>query len=140
MGLRRWCGWASGIGRGAERLAATGLFALASLSVRAFGVSAAYWYTRRLKPLGKGGRSAPADVSRLVTLVDGGAQLLHHASWCLSRSLALTLMLRLRGIPARLVLGVRPVPLMGHAWVEVSGEVVNDDPKVLKFYQRLDEL
>jgi hypothetical protein len=58
----------------------------------------------------------------------------------MSRSLALTLLMRVRGLPARLIVAVRPVPLMGHAWVEVDDEVVNDDPRVRRFYQQLDVL
>jgi len=47
---------------------------------------------------------------------------------CLQRSVALTRMLRERGIAARLVIGYRPAPFFSHAWVEVEGRVVNDSP------------
>ena len=125
------------IQRAVDRCTALCLFTLSSVGVRVFGISAAYWLTRRF-PARK--RRTELDVARLVSLIDGSVQLVHHASWCLSRSLALTLMMRLRGVPAHLVLGLRPIPLMGHAWVEVGGEVVNDDSRVLKFYRRLDVL
>jgi hypothetical protein len=49
---------------------------------------------------------------------------------CLVRSLAVSGMLARRGIPAQLVLGVRPEtsePFMAHAWVEHGGECVLPD-------------
>jgi hypothetical protein len=51
-------------------------------------------------------------------------------SRCLVRSLAVSGMLARRGIPAQLVLGVRPDssdPFMAHAWVEHGGECVLPD-------------
>jgi hypothetical protein len=43
---------------------------------------------------------------------------------CLARSLALFRYLRWRGIPATHVIGIRRVPFIAHAWVEISGEGV----------------
>jgi Transglutaminase-like superfamily len=40
---------------------------------------------------------------------------------CLGRSLVLTALLARRGIPATLVIGVRPEPFAAHAWVEHDG-------------------
>jgi hypothetical protein len=42
---------------------------------------------------------------------------------CLQRSAVTTCLLRTQGLPARLTLGVRPMPFMAHAWVEVEGAV-----------------
>lgn len=56
---------------------------------------------------------------------------------CLQRSAVTTCLLRRRGVAARLVLGVRPLPLMAHAWVEVDGRPVNDWPKVGTFYDSI---
>jgi hypothetical protein len=51
---------------------------------------------------------------------------------CLQRCVCMAALLRRRGVPARLVIGYRPVPFLSHAWVEVDGKVVNDSP----VYQR----
>src|SRR6266853_898252 len=51
---------------------------------------------------------------------------------CLQRSVCAMRLLRSRGVPARVVIGYRPVPFFSHAWVEVDGRVVNDSP----VYQR----
>lgn len=53
---------------------------------------------------------------------------------CLEQSLALYLLLRRRGVPAELRLGVTPSPFHAHAWVELHGEPVNEDAEtVAKF-------
>lgn len=54
---------------------------------------------------------------------------------CLQRSAVLTCMLRRAGIPAHMVIGVRIMPFLAHAWVEANGTVLNDFPKVASFYQ-----
>lgn len=51
---------------------------------------------------------------------------------CLQRSVVLARLMRARGIPAAVVIGYRPAPFSSHAWVEVSGRIVNDSPA----YQR----
>lgn len=59
---------------------------------------------------------------------------------CLQRSVVTTLLLRLHGTPATLVIGCRPVPVESHAWVEVEEKVVNDRQQYKKFFTVLDRL
>ena len=56
---------------------------------------------------------------------------------CLQRSAVTTCLLRFHGISARMTIGVRPMPFLAHAWVEVDGSVVNDFPNVKNFYPSL---
>ena len=49
---------------------------------------------------------------------------------CLERSLALYLILRRRGLSPHMCIGVRPLPLVAHAWVELAGAPLNEDPDV----------
>src|SRR6202451_233677 len=56
---------------------------------------------------------------------------------CLQRSALTTCLLRDRGVCANMIVGVRPMPFLAHAWVEVSGKVVSDFPRVKIFYQSL---
>jgi Transglutaminase-like superfamily/Coenzyme PQQ synthesis protein D (PqqD) len=56
---------------------------------------------------------------------------------CLQRSAVTACLLRFHGIPARMTIGVRPMPFLAHAWVEVDGAVVNDFPNVKNFYPSL---
>lgn len=54
---------------------------------------------------------------------------------CLQRSAVLTCMLRRAGISAHMVVGVRIMPFLAHAWVAANGTVLNDFPKVASFYR-----
>jgi hypothetical protein len=57
---------------------------------------------------------------------------------CLQRSATLVCLLRDCGMPASLVLGAQRLPFRGHAWVELGGEVVNDNRSALEKYDILD--
>ncbi len=56
---------------------------------------------------------------------------------CLQRSAVTTCLLRLAGLPAKLVIGAQAMPFQAHAWVEVRGQVVNDHPGVTRVYRVL---
>ncbi len=45
---------------------------------------------------------------------------------CLPRSIAIYVLLRRRGVPATLRIGVKRFPFGAHAWVECLGEVLDD--------------
>jgi hypothetical protein len=57
---------------------------------------------------------------------------------CLQRSAAATCLLRKYGIPAQMIIGAQRMPFKAHAWVEVSGQVVNDKPYTPERYAVLD--
>lgn len=57
----------------------------------------------------------------------GPVRCLHTASTC-------TLMLRLRGLPAEVVIGVRGAPFEAHAWTELFGKVIGDRELVTRSY------
>lgn len=72
------------------------------------------------------------SATRLATTVNSVAR---HVPWpvsCLVRSLVLASMLRHRGIPSCLRIGVRIADgrLEAHAWVEHAGMPVNDAPDI----------
>src|SRR5688572_15228381 len=73
---------------------------------------------RRLQPLA-------IDAERLAAHVDWAAKLLPFTTKCLPRAMALSWMLRPRGVAHSVVFAVRPAGLRGeddhlHAWVEWS--------------------
>jgi hypothetical protein len=47
---------------------------------------------------------------------------------CLQRAAAMTRLLRRFCGPASVVIGYRPSPFFGHAWVELDGRVIYDSP------------
>jgi len=56
---------------------------------------------------------------------------------CLPRSAVLTCLLRRRGVPARLILAGRKMPVQAHAWVEVNGTPINEAVTIIKIYKVL---
>ncbi len=83
-------------------------------------------------------RPAAGDVVGVVcAAVDRACVWYPKQALCLQRSAVTTCLLRRHGTPARLVIGVRPMPFFAHAWVEVDGAVVNDWPRVPHFYPSL---
>ncbi len=59
---------------------------------------------------------------------------------CLQRSAVAVWLLRRHGHRAELVIGYRPLPFESHAWVEVSGIVVNDRQQYQKVFAVLERL
>jgi hypothetical protein len=57
---------------------------------------------------------------------------------CLQRSAATACLLRRHGMECSFVLGARQLPFRAHAWVEISGHVVNDKPYTPDLYVVLD--
>lgn len=53
---------------------------------------------------------------------------------CFQRSAVTTCLLRFYGVAARMMIGIRPLPLQAHSWVEISDAVVNDWRPVSQFY------
>lgn len=56
---------------------------------------------------------------------------------CLVRSYACGIMLRRRGAPVALRIGVRPLPFEAHAWLECGGVILGDSPEVRSKYIEL---
>lgn len=81
--------------------------------------------------------SEPSVVGQISAAVERASVWYPKRVLCLQRSAVTTCLLRGRGIGANMVVGVRPMPFLAHAWVEVDGRVVNDFPRVKTFYQSL---
>lgn len=56
---------------------------------------------------------------------------------CLQHSAVVTCLLRRHAVPAQMVLAAQEFPAKAHAWVEVSGAVVNDFKQVKTRYREL---
>ncbi|MFH8492160.1 lasso peptide biosynthesis B2 protein [Streptomyces longisporoflavus] len=64
--------------------------------------------------------TARADITSASTLCAG--------TYCLQRSLATTLLCRIRGVWPTWCSGVRTPPFAAHAWVEAEGERIGEPP------------
>ena len=79
---------------------------------------------------------SPHHVRHAARLVGAAGRPFHVRGTCLTRSLTLWWLLRRRGIPVQLCIGVRK-PAGGveaHAWVEHGDDVLNDDAQVRARY------
>lgn len=78
------------------------------------------------------------EVCRRVRATVDRAQMYYpKKAMCLQHSAVVTCLLRRRGVPAEMVLGAQAFPPKAHAWAEVAGEVVNDQPSVKSEYRVL---
>jgi hypothetical protein len=90
------------------------------------------WPVSRLRAAGES-----TVIRQILRAVEKASVWYPKKALCLQRSAVTTCLLRERGIRASMVVGVRPMPFLAHAWVEVEGRVVNDFPRVKIFYQSL---
>jgi hypothetical protein len=81
-----------------------------------------------------------AKVAEICCGVNRAATYYVRKSWCLHRAAVTFALLRLSRIPAELIIGCQRVPFYSHAWVEIHGTVVNDNPAVKARYSELDRL
>lgn len=114
------------------------LLPVVAIHLRLFGFAAT---SRRLQPTRQPQKTRPAGdtmphalkLSRLVGIAGR-----HHVAdfACLTRSLVAWAMLQSHGIAAELKIGVRKQAgkFQAHAWVEVDGQVVNDNHRVTEEY------
>jgi hypothetical protein len=81
----------------------------------------------------------PAEaVEQICTAVDMACIWYWKQVLCLQRSAATTCLLKHYGVSAQMIIGTQQMPFKAHAWVEVSGRVVNDKPYMREMYAVLD--
>lgn len=59
---------------------------------------------------------------------------------CLEQSLALFVLLRRRGVPVELRIGVRPFPFSAHAWLELRGVPIEENADFVDYLLPFPEL
>src|SRR5260370_10518893 len=108
-------------------------FALADLTLKVGGFRGLHRAVKRWPIVNNGDGNSDA-VERVCAAVDRAAIYYLKHALCLQRSAVAACLLRSHGVPAQMVIACRKIPFKGHAWVEVGGEVVNDNKKVQAFY------
>jgi hypothetical protein len=101
------------------------------------GNFAALYDKVRKYPLGKPA-SSNAAIEHICCAVDMACIWYWKEALCLQRSAATACLLKRNGVPAQMVIGAQQMPFKTHAWVEVDGRVVNDNPYRLEMYAVLD--
>ena len=86
--------------------------------------------------------AAQASAVRLGQLLDIASRHGPYSATCLRQSLSLWWLLRRRGLPAELRIGVAKgdAQLQAHAWVELAGRVINDRAAVADDYAAYHDL
>ena len=114
-----------------------------ALSVAGFARTRA-WMGRRatLARSMQAGRTAPepAWIAEAERAVATAAALFPGRAECLERSLLLHWLLRRRGVPCEMRLGVQLHPFLAHAWVELDGAVLNDVAEHVAQFTPVDEV
>jgi hypothetical protein len=83
-------------------------------------------------------RRSPHDEGRIIDAVADGvtsaAILCPARAECLEQALAMYVILRRVGVPAELRFGAIRSPFSAHAWVELRGQPIREDPEQLRRY------
>jgi len=115
---------------------------LASLALRVFGFRRTQQMLTRLSPgeLASQGAISEAAMERArltARMVDAAAREGWPHARCLERSLVAWWLMRRQCVPTQLRIGVRQEggDLRAHAWVEVSGVVLNDNAEIFRGYK-----
>jgi Transglutaminase-like superfamily len=74
------------------------------------------------------------EVAHLARLADMAARVTHGQGRCLGRSLLLFWLLKARGEPAELLIGISKAAgtLRSHAWIELRRRVIGDHPQIIR--------
>jgi Transglutaminase-like superfamily len=113
--------------------------------LRLFGFRRCKQWIEKLSPPSRIPHSIPASIQRETAL--RAVRAVHSAELhgpatpnCLERSLALWWLLRREGVDGELHIGARRdgARFAAHAWVELGGQVLNDDAEVHQHYARFD--
>jgi hypothetical protein len=99
---------------------------------RLMGFMARYTGNRWLRrfPVNHGGY----EVVHLARLADIAARVTHGQGRCLGRSLLLFWLLKARGEPAELLIGIskEAAAFHSHAWIQVRQRVIGDHPQLIR--------
>jgi hypothetical protein len=103
------------------------LLAAADLALKTLGLRRVARVTRWVaRPASQSPENPRRLVSETARQVATAAAFYPGRAQCLEQSLTLFLLLRRRGVPVELRIGIQPFPFMAHAWVEHDGRPVNE--------------
>jgi hypothetical protein len=106
---------------------------LVDLTLKLQGFRALHQLVKRW-PAGNRISVQPKSIREICAAVDRATSMYPKHALCLQRSVVTTCLLRTGGVHAKMVIACRKVPFKGHAWVEVDGNVINDNQKVQALY------
>jgi len=128
---------AGSTGQGALVFWAWCLLALLDVVLKIAGFNQFYRMIRVWPTIGKTPLAARHDRGREgCNAVERARTYYFKRAFCLQAAAAAVCLLRCRGIPAELVIGVRKLPFYAHAWAELDGQVmINARPELETLYR-----
>lgn len=107
------------------------VLAVMGIAMRVGGMAMLHRIVRNCPILGPASQERqPAIIRTWTAALDQAHTLYLSRTWCLQRAATLACLLRLSGVEGTVVIGVQTMPFYAHAWVEVNGAVVNDEPSL----------
>lgn len=106
----------------------------AHLVLKCLGFERLYALTARVPTVS---RAATPDLVRAESMsvsVERACRRICRRAYCVQRATALAALLRLRGYPAVVVIGVRRPPFEAHAWAEVDSVPVGEQMETIATY------
>jgi hypothetical protein len=108
-------------------LVAWGVAALLDVVLRAGEMRAVVWLVSRLRPRERDREDNVRRARDVVAPIERALLFYPRQIRCFHSAATATALLRMNRVPCELVVGVRRIPFMAHAWVEVDGRVVMNE-------------
>jgi prolyl oligopeptidase len=107
--------------------AALALLVVTGALMRIVGFQALYGMVRRWPTRDRTTHTCSREqvIDQALAAVRRACPYYHREARCLQKSAVLVCLLRSRGLPVELVIGVSKLPFRAHAWVELDGLVLN---------------
>jgi hypothetical protein len=103
------------------------LLAMSDLALKGAGFQRFYRLMTRWPTVGRASQADRLNTALAASAAVDRARLYYFKrAWCLQTAAAAVCFIRLKGVDARLVVGVRKIPFYAHAWAEVDGQIVNN--------------
>jgi hypothetical protein len=117
-------------------IVAWGVAALIDVVFRAGDMRAVVWLVSRLRSRQRDRGDSVLRARDIVARVERALLFYPRQIRCFHSAATATTLLRMNHVPCELVVGVRRIPFMAHAWVEVDGRVVmNEEPGRMHLYR-----
>ncbi len=70
------------------------------------------------------------EVQTLANTIDAASLIYPKKTFCLAWAATFVIIARKKGWDSNLVIGIQSHPFYAHAWVEIDGKVIHDDPTI----------
>jgi len=107
-------------------LATFAMIAATDLALRHLGFARSVAIAKRLAGSQPGENTSPETVEAVMRRVISASTFYPGRAECLEQSLVAYVLLRRRGVPVQLRLGVQPYPFRAHAWIELNGRPISE--------------